>query len=138
MFAHMAYLLQSGETPPPETIRPRLNAALVKKLAVIRQPYSFWSSDPKSNPRTRHMLWATVLLEDKVNYGVVCGILALEEQERARVRQGETSVPSVDRLAASAISDLLEIIADKPNEQDIRRRIVGIAGPEIIQLIQKS
>jgi hypothetical protein len=47
MFDEMVSLLKQGKMVQLDLLRKRFDRALVKKLGVIKTPYSFWSSDKK-------------------------------------------------------------------------------------------
>ncbi|MBU0675413.1 MAG: hypothetical protein KJ950_12280 [Proteobacteria bacterium] len=47
--------------PPVEPLAQLLRVALVKKQGVLQQPPACWSSDPKINPDSVHLVWAAVL-----------------------------------------------------------------------------
>ena len=82
MFAEMIGQLKKGELPAQGSIRARLDAAITKKLGILKTPYLCWSSDPKINPVTKHLFWAAVLLGDREKISLVEGI-AMAEREAA-------------------------------------------------------
>ena len=82
MFSEMVAQLARGERPDPVTLRGRMRAAVTKKLALVQQPTTYWESDSKRNPRSDHLLWGALLLSDRDLYGVVLGIIALEQAAR--------------------------------------------------------
>ena len=84
MFEEMVSLLKQGKFPQPDLLRKRFDRALVKKIGVVNTPYSFWTSDPKINPRTKELLWAAILLEDGENFRLLIGIAATEAKEKKR------------------------------------------------------
>lgn len=61
MFSKMITSLQAGVMPPVEPLAQLLRVALVKKQGVLQQPPACWSSDPKINPDSVHLVWAAVL-----------------------------------------------------------------------------
>ena len=65
MFNQMVSDLKLGILPEEYPLRKRFEAAIIKKMGVIRTPYSFWPADKKINPSTKELLWASVLLNDK-------------------------------------------------------------------------
>jgi hypothetical protein len=85
MFEEMVSLLKQGQIQQPDLLRKRFDRALIKKLGVIKTPYSFWSSDKKINPDSRELLWAVLLLEDRENFMLVEGIVFTELDERQKV-----------------------------------------------------
>ncbi len=82
MFADMMAELARGEEPDPDRLRGRFRAALTKKLAVVRLPPCFWMNDPKINPRSDHLLWAALLLDDRQGVELVASAIAVELAER--------------------------------------------------------
>ena len=84
MFEEMVSLLKQGKSPQTNLLRKRFERALVKKIGVINTPYSFWTSDPQINPRTKELLWAAILLEDKKNFRLLIDIAAVEAKEKKR------------------------------------------------------
>ena len=57
---------------------------MVKKLGVLKTPYSFWPSDKKINPSAKELLWAAILLEDKGDFRLTEGIIATEVLEKQK------------------------------------------------------
>ena len=100
MFAEMVAQLERGEQPDPILLRGRLRAALTKKLALVQQPRTYWESDPKRNPRSDHLLWAALILDDTELIGLVQGIIA---QEHAHLPLGSAEAfeqAAVERFRA--------------------------------------
>lgn len=81
--------LRNGQLPDDTILRKRFEAALVKKMAVIRTPYSLWPGDPKINPPAKQLLWAAILLQDQENFYVVAAIISAELEEKLRAK-GQT------------------------------------------------
>ena len=94
MFGQMVSDLKSGILPENISLRKRFEAALVKKLGVIRTPYSFWPADTKINPPAKHLLWAAILLQDKENFDIVEAVISteLEEKQRAKGQAGPSEI----------------------------------------------
>jgi len=101
MFEEMVSLLKQGKMPQPDLLRKRFDRALIKKLGVIKTPYSFWSSDKKINPAAKELLWAAILLNDIENYRMVEAVITSELEEKQRAR---------------GLHDSIEILADKVNQ----------------------
>ena len=78
----MVSSLKKGEVTDLNILRKRFDTALVKKIAVISTPYSFWTSDPKINPPTKELIWAAILLHSSDNYKLLSGIFATETNEK--------------------------------------------------------
>ena len=86
MFEQMVSDLRNEKLPESTLLRKRFEAALIKKLGVIRTPYSFWPADTKINPPSKQLLWAAILLHDIENFRMVEAIISseLEEQQKAK------------------------------------------------------
>ena len=78
MFTEMVTSLENNILPQAISILGRLNIALIKKEAVLQLPKNFRVTDPKVNPRTDHMIWAAVLLEDQEMFDITTTILLTE------------------------------------------------------------
>ena len=86
MFNQMVADLRNGIIPEDYPLRNRFETALVKKIGVIRTPYSFWPADRKINPSSKELLWAAVLLHDKENYRMIEAIVSSELEEKLRAK----------------------------------------------------
>ena len=86
MFNHMVSDLKNAIIPEDYPLRNRFETALVKKIGVIRTPYSFWPADRKINPSSKELLWAAVLLHDKENYSTIEAIISSELEEKSRAK----------------------------------------------------
>ncbi len=102
MFAEMVSDLERGIFPDSNMLRGRCHAAVTKKLALIRLPPTYWENDPKRNPRTRHLLWAALLLHDEDLLEVVKGIVLMEQAEGEGLSAGEFYQSSLNDLMALA------------------------------------
>jgi hypothetical protein len=110
--------LKNGTLPENKLLRRRFDAALVKKMGVIRTPYSFWPADPKINPPAKQLLWAAILLHDKENFSVVEAIISSEVEEKLRAK-GQTGSPlsldaKIQQLLQAYIHEFIEL---GPNER---------------------
>ncbi len=116
MFDEMIAALKSGLLPPEADLKKRFDAAVVKKLGILKLPYPFWQSDQKINPAAAHLLWAAILLEDREKFHLVEDIIGLEEAEKARA--GGREVTGVENSAAPRIArlceELLRLAPDEP------------------------
>ncbi|MBC8209129.1 MAG: hypothetical protein H8E79_08190 [Desulfobulbaceae bacterium] len=106
MFSEMVEQLARGERPDPVTLRGRMRAAITKKLALVQQPTTYWESDPKRNPRSDHLLWGAILLDDSELRDVVSGIIAME--------QGARPGGSADQFEREAVRRLRALCPDLP------------------------
>jgi hypothetical protein len=86
MFDQMVSDLRNGILPANNLLRKRFDAAMVKKLGVIRTPYSFWPADRKINPPAKELLWAAILLDDLENFRVVEAVITSELEEKQKTK----------------------------------------------------
>ncbi|MEN8188474.1 MAG: hypothetical protein ABFS19_01410 [Thermodesulfobacteriota bacterium] len=84
MFSEMVRGLEHGRLPDILSLRGRLHAALIKKLALVQQPPTYWESDPKRNPVTEHLFWAAILVEDQESLNTVKSIVLVEAEVGGR------------------------------------------------------
>ena len=94
MFEQMVSDLRNEKLPECTLLRKRFEAALIKKLGVIRTPYSFWPADIKINPSSKQLLWAAILLDDVENFRIVEAIITSELEEQLRAK-GEHDSPHI-------------------------------------------
>lgn len=87
MFAEIFYDLESGNLPDVDLLGRRFDAAMTKKLGVVKLPPAFWMQDPKINPRTDHLLWVALLLNDASRLGLAFSALAVEHEEGQKKRE---------------------------------------------------
>jgi hypothetical protein len=130
MFADMIDLLKKGETIDLKILRNRFDRALVKKIGVINTPYSFWSSDPKINPRTKELIWAAILLEDTDNFNILKGIAITEvvEKKRASGKTNSAGTHENDNSVADGIlQELLELVPDESLRHSLEKKIKNIS-----------
>ena len=107
MFDQMVSELKSGIIPESSLLRRRFEAALVKKIGVIRTPYSFWPADRKINPSAKELLWAVILLNDMENFNVIEAVITTELEEKQKAK----GVPeNFDALSVKAKELLQEYI----------------------------
>jgi hypothetical protein len=127
MFTTMLDDLQRGSQPDPGPLRQRLQAAMVKKQAMMRLHHHFHHNDSKINPRTDHMLWAATLLEDDEAQQTLVTILLAEAHDKFTASRGAMDAPSspphaADILAAS-YQNLLATSSDKELNQLLKHKI---------------
>ncbi|MDW7773283.1 MAG: hypothetical protein SCH71_10375 [Desulfobulbaceae bacterium] len=82
MFTEMIADLNHSIMPEPVNLAKRFDFAMTKKLGVVKLPSSFWSQDPKINPRADHLLWAALLLGDRERIDLALSVIAVEGVER--------------------------------------------------------
>jgi len=109
--------LKNGIIPESSLLRRRFEVALIKKIGVIRTPYTFWPADKKINPSAKELLWAAILLQDKENYKIVEAIISseLEEQQRTKRLQNCTG-DNARELKLTMQNYIAEFIALAPSE----------------------
>ena len=104
MFGQMVDDLKMGRLPEIYPLRKRFELALIKKMGVIKTPYSFWPGDTKINPPTKQLLWASILLHDKENFGMVAAIISAEVEEKQRAKGKSAGIGEIN----SIVNELLE------------------------------
>jgi len=113
MFDQMVSDLKNGIFPEKSLLRKRFDAALVKKMGIIRTPYSFWPIDRKINPPAKELLWAAILLDDIENFRVVEAVIASELEEKQKAKGLSESFHSlsgkVNQLIQEYISEFVDL-----------------------------
>ncbi|MEN8200666.1 MAG: hypothetical protein ABFR63_11405 [Thermodesulfobacteriota bacterium] len=102
-----------GQLPDLTPLRGRCRAALTKKLALISQPPTYWESDPKRNPDTEHLLWASLLLHDADMLEVIKGIILMEQAEREGLTEDEFVQRALENLLQLAPDEQFRILLQK-------------------------
>lgn len=123
MFDEMIAALKSGRLPPEADLKKRFDAAVVKKLGILKLPYPFWQNDQKINPAAAHLLWAAILLEDREKFHLVEGIINLEEAEKARA--GGREATGVENAAATRMTRLCEELVRLAPDEPFRRLLAA-------------
>ena len=117
MFEQMVSQLQKGMLPDHNTLRKRFDAAMVKKLGVLKTPYPFWPADAKINPAAKELLWAAILLQDSENCRVVEAVISSELEEQQKARGQPESIHSLGIKTREHIQAYLQEFIDLgPNE----------------------
>ena len=117
MFAHIISDLESGKLPDNNLLRKRFEAALIKKMGVIRTPCSFWPADTKINPPAKQLLWAAFLLQDKESFHVVEAIITTEIEEKQRARGRPENMQTLTAHVLQLMQEYTdEFIGLAPNE----------------------
>jgi hypothetical protein len=117
MFDEMVSSLKKAEIVPKDLLRKRFDRAMVKKLGVLKTPYSFWPSDKKINPSAKELLWATILLEDKGDFRLTEGIIATEVAEKQKA-SGQYIInsdiaQSSKKITSTCIDEFLQLAPSK-------------------------
>ena len=109
--------LKKGVIPDNYPLRRRFKTAMVKKMGVIRTPYSFWSADRKINPATKELLWAAILLHDKENYRMIEAVISSELNEKQKAKGLQTSFDDLNHKTDQAMLDYIaEFLGLAPSE----------------------
>ena len=117
MFNQMVSDLELGILPEEYPLRKRFEAAIIKKMGVIRTPYSFWPADRKINPSTKELLWASVLLNDQENYRMIEAFISTELEEKLRARGLQNSSNDLTHMAEQTLQDYIaEFLGLAPSE----------------------
>ena len=132
MFDDMITQLKEGEIISKDQLRKRFDKAMVKKLGVLKTPYSFWPSDKKINPSARELLWAAILLEDKGDFRLIEGIIATEVAEKQRA-MGQYMVNSdiaqaSKELTSTSIDEFLDLAPSGEFRKILQNMINNLLG----------
>jgi len=119
MFGELLKSLEAGRLPAPESLRKRLNPALVKKAGILQQPRSCWSNDPKINPEGRHLLWVAVILQDGESIGLAAGLLVQELQ----LMHPGASLPEIGRMVLRQLTELTGLAGNETLRRELANRI---------------
>lgn len=126
MFSAMIRSLREGRLPERDELARRLDAALVKKLAVLRQPYHCRSGDPKINPPAVHLLWAAIILGDRDKYDLAAHILvaeSLDSSSGGNKRHGTGECPTLEKdILSSSWEALLDSVKDTDLAGTLRKK----------------
>jgi len=124
LFEQMVSALTGGDLPDTNLLRKRFAAALVKKIGVIRTPYSFWPADTKINPPAKQLLWAAILLHDMENFRVVEAIISTELEEKNRAKGQSESIHAlnvnVQQLLQNYIHEFIELAPNESFKETLR------------------
>ncbi len=127
MFSTMIEDLKQGIEPAPGPLRLRLQAALVKKLAMMRLHREFHHNDSKINPNSEHMLWAAILLENNEAMETLVTILITEAHDRHEAQRGamdaRSTPPDLAEVLDASLGDLLAMGTDTKLNQLLKQKI---------------
>jgi len=126
MFSDMINALRQNQLPEATALKARLRAAIVKKMAILRQPYLFWPQDSKINPPARHLLWAAVLLQDKENFELAGDILVTEKLEGPDGRSLSDPVTIRRQLISEKLAELISNVNDHNLKTQLLEKIRAI------------
>ena len=112
----MIRALRRGELPNEKRLHGWFRAALTKKLAIVSLPPAFWENDPKRNPDSLRLLWATVLLKDLEGFRTVQTIMATEKNEQHLDQ-------SVENRIENGFNSLLKMVSVPEIQDEIKAGI---------------
>jgi hypothetical protein len=131
MFSHMVSEIKNGRLPDKSQLRKRFEAALIKKIGVIKTPYSFWPADTKINPPAKQLLWAAILLQDKENFHVIEAIISTELEEKLRAKGKGASIKEitdkVQALRQEYLQELVDLAPEPVFTGELQRLILTLA-----------
>ena len=117
MFGPIISDLRSGILPDNNLLHKRFEAALIKKMGVIRTPYSFWPADTKINPHAKQLLWAAILLQDKEKFEIVRAIISSELEEKLRAKGEQENMQCLSAKVHQLLQEyILEFTALAPDD----------------------
>ncbi len=123
MFDEMVSLLKQAKLPKDDILKKRFEAAMVKKMAVLRMPHTYWQADHKINPSTEKMLWATILLEDRENFAVVEGMAHAEISEKTKEKNQEDLLALTEDILNTYTNNLLQIAPDESFRKILMKKV---------------
>ena len=126
MFSDMINALRHNHLPETAPLKARLRAAVVKKMAILRQPYLFWPQDTKINPPARHLLWAAVLLQDRENFELAGDILVTERLESADGRHLPDPAILRPQLINDELDEFIKLVSDHKLQQLLAEKIASM------------
>ncbi len=119
--------LQHGSVPDPGPLRLRLQAAMVKKLAMMRLHREFQHNDSKINPLSEHMLWAALLVEDDEAVETLAAILITEAHERYEAKRGamdgRQSPPEGAEVLRASVQRLLSLGSSRELNHILKHKV---------------
>ena len=121
MFDEMISQLKNGEFVPKGLLRKRFDGAMVKKLGVLKTPYSFWPSDKKINPSAKELLWAAILLEDKGDLRLTEGIIATEVAEKHNASGQYLLSSNIAEMSRKVTSTYIDEFLDLATSKKFRK-----------------
>ena len=104
----MIACLQKGEFPSAEELGPRFQAAVIKKMGVLKQPFLCRTQDKKINPSQKEMLWAAFVLKDRESVETVVSLITSEEYNSWKSRKGQAETFDLSRQVEQQVSRYVE------------------------------
>lgn len=121
MFSQMISDLKNNLLPEKKRLRGIMHIAMIKKEAVLTLPTPFQVSDPKINPNAKHMVWASILLEDTELFAITKSIFITERSSK----DSEYSEQAYQQITDTIVQELIEI----PKNGDVQKRVAKMAQP---------
>jgi len=124
MFSGMVHELVSGRKPESGLLEKRFDAAMTKKLGIVKLPPAFWMRDPKINPRADHLFWASLLIGDRQRVDLAISVIAAELEVNSRGKK-----INLQRELVSTVQVLVGNLLDTMSDTVLRRELeYGIHG----------
>ncbi len=111
MFVEVFRDMSMGKMIDTDLLGRRFDLAITKKLGVVKLPPSFWMQDPKINPRSDHLLWAALLLDDPDRVALAFSVLAVEYEEQQKKVAPEERVP-IELILDGYVHQLLALLPE--------------------------
>ena len=123
MFDQMIADLQKGIFPENNLLRKRFNAALVKKMGVIKTPYPFWPADRKINPPAKELLWAAILLDDKENFMLVEAVISSELEEKQKAKGQHENFSALSGKVKQLVQEYIREFVELPPSETLKKKL---------------
>ncbi len=129
MFVEIFRDMSMGKRIDTDLLGRRFDLAITKKLGVVKLPPSFWMRDPKINPRSDHLLWAALLLDDPERVALACSVLAVEYEEQQKKQAPKERIP-IESILDDYVQQLLAMMPDIHADRSQRmQRLVDSVKP---------
>ena len=123
MFSRMIACLQKGEFPSAEELGPRFQAAVIKKMGVLKQPFLCRTQDKKINPSRKEMLWAAFVLKDRESVETVVSLITSEEYDSWKSRKGQAETSDLSRQVEQQVSRYVEEFYTLAPDEDFKEKL---------------
>lgn len=131
MFSEMLSAVRDNRLPDSGRLQTRFDFAMTKKMGILKLPPAYWMSDPKINPRSEELFWASLLLKDRERIDLALSIIAAEQEENSRNRRNEKRV-GADEYAQELTEELLLQFSDVKIRDQLRKDLTMLI-PEILR-----
>ena len=119
----MIACLQKGEFPSAEELGPRFQAAVIKKMGVLKQPFLCRTQDKKINPSRKEMLWAAFVLKDRESVETVVSLITSEEYDSWKSRKGQAETSDLSRQVEQQVSRYVEEFYTLAPDEDFKEKL---------------